>query len=449
MHRCKEVTLTRVIGKSNITIRKTVMYIRSILKQILPEKHWLGLKTLLHIQISYENFDQRYIAEWTSEHKKNPWVFGSKKYKSGINLVGYLQAIFGLGEAARSSILALQAAQIPHNTINYEAGLPDHHQIEAFSNHKTEKCFKYNTNLFHINPPELPHLWEGFNRRNLTGRYNIGVWYWELPDFPEDWLNIFGLVDEVWVATQFIRDSISAKSPVPVTIIPPCIHTTYNTGLTRSDFKLPDDRFLFFCAYDISSVQTRKNPLGAIEAFKRAFLKSDTSVGLVIKIINARQNLGEVKLLHEALCGYSNIYFMEDILERSNVIALLNLIDAYVSLHRSEGFGLVPAEAMSLGKPVIMTKWSGNVDFMTDGNSCGVDYKLTSIKEKIGPYLPGQKWAEPDLDHAAFFMMKLRSDQEYCTQISEEAKKFIQEHFSAVGIGQLMKDRMQHIGLLE
>ena len=128
--------------------------------------------------------------------------------------------------------------------------------------------------------------------------------------------------------------------------------------------------------------------------------------------------------------------------------SLINLVDVYISLHRSEGFGLIPAEAMSLGKPVVMTKWSGNLDLMTADNSCGVDYQLIPLREDFGPYLPGQIWADPDLDQAAFYMQKLHSDALYYAQISEHARMDICNRFSPEVIGKMIKERLQQTGLV-
>ncbi len=420
----------------------------SFLRRVLPGRMWHALRSLLHDRIRFPNFETLLVAEWLRAREKHPWIPGSKEFGTGINLVGFLRTAKGIAEAARSSILALEAAKIPYSTIDYGVGAPSPPQIEVLFNPQHEKGFQYNATLFHINPPQLPRLWETFKKRDLTGRYHIGVWYWELPTFPDDWQFAFGLVDEVWAATQFVLDCISAKSPVPVVKIPPCIHTVYDPRLKRSDFNLPKDGFLFLCAYDVLSTQARKNPLGAIEAFQRAFPPNDPSVGLVLKINNAHQNPDEIRLLHEKLRGYSNCYFIEEVLEKPIFNALLNLVDTYVSLHRSEGFGLISAEAMSLGKPVIMTRWSGNVDLMTADNSCGVDYTLVPVREKVGPYLPGQIWADPDLDQAACFMQKLRSDRAYYEQISEHAQIFIRDYFSPEIIGQLVKDRMRQIGLI-
>ena len=389
-----------------------------------------------------------YIMQWRTAREQQTYKQRIKSEKFGVNVVSFFRATKGLSVAALSSIKALKVAQIPYTIVDCSTILPHHQLTQQLpeSPHGTE--FKYPINLLHLNPPELRHLWKLFSKSDLSGRYNIGVWYWELPELPQDWLFAFDLVDEVWAASQFIMDSISAVSPVPVVKIPPCIEIAVDRQLKRSDFDLPDDKFLFFCAYDVLSINARKNPMGAVMAFKRAFSEDNSSVGLVIRINNANENQSEIDQLRQALSGYKNVYFIENRLSKSHFNTLLSLIDVVVSLHRSEGFGLIPAEAMSLGKPVIMTRWSGNLDLMTTDNSCGVDYKLIRVVEKSGPYLPGQIWAEPDIDHAAFYMKKLRSDKLYYSQISKQAKKFISDHFSPEGIGKLIKERIDQIGLL-
>ena len=389
-----------------------------------------------------------YVKEWQSARIKFPWHPGSQEIEEGVNLVGYFRAVKGISEAARSSALALANAGIPYTVNDYEFGIPAEQQVDSLPHSPHGAGFKFNTNLIHINPPQLPFLWNSFAQGDLTARYNIGVWYWELPELPDEWLPAFSLVDEVWAATQFVYDSVSAKSSVPVIKIPPCIHPIYDQQLKRTDFDLPADRFLFMCAYDVLSTQARKNPLGAVNAFKKAFPKNNLSVGLVIKVNNASENPHEVRQLNEHIAGYQNCYIIEDIFDKAKFNSLLNVVDAYVSLHRSEGFGLIPAEAMSFGKPVIMTRWSGNLDFMTANNSCGVDYKLIPVGEQAGPYLPGQFWADPDINHAAFLMQKLVTDRSYYAEISYHAKKTIQKDFSLDRIGQLIKDRLTNIGLI-
>jgi len=150
---------------------------------------------------------------------------------------------------------------------------------------------------------------------------------------------------------------------------------------------------------------------------------------LVIKINNVNENTMQVQHLKEELKGWENCYFIEEIFSKERFNALLNCVDVYVSLHRSEGFGLIPAEAMYLGKPVIMTNWSGNTDFMTKDNCCPVDYELVRIDQAIGVYKAGQIWAEPDINQAAKYMKKIISDRQYYHWVSQNGKKTIQKNY--------------------
>lgn len=422
--------------------------LKLIIRKAIPTEIWLALKSLLPGKTIHAAIGKIHTREWREAREKFPWRPNARELKEGINLVGYFRAVKGISEAARSSALALDSAKIPYTVNDYEFGIPEWQRIAVMPNSQYGDGFEFNTNLIHVNPPQLPYLWSSFKKENLTSRYNIGVWYWELPELPDEWQPAFGLVDEIWAATQFIFDSVSAKAPIPVVKIPPCIYPVYNQQLKRSDYNLPAERFLFLCAYDVLSIQARKNPLGAVDAFKRAFPKDDMSVGLVIKVNNAAENPREIRQLYSYLNGYSNCYVIEEVFDKPIFNSLLNVVDAYVSLHRSEGFGLIPAEAMSFGKPVIMTRWSGNLDFMTPNNSCGVDYKLVPVSGQSGPYMSGQFWADPDIDHAAFLMQRLISDKQYYSEISSQAQKTIRDDFSPHQIGQLIKKRMMSIGLI-
>ena len=401
---------------------------------------------IYHFYLQYwPKKSQRAINQWRRRRKSHRTNKKQLPEIDGLNVVSFLLTAKGIAEAARANIMALRFAKIPYTTIDCGVTIPDNQKVEPLPHSEFGHQFTFNTNLLHINPIELLNLWSHVNKKHLSSLYNIGVWYWELPKFPEDWKFAFDLVDEVWVATQFVYDSVSAVSPHPVTIIPPCIQVNYNASLTRSDFGLPDDRFLFLCAYDVLSYQDRKNPMAAIEAFKRAFPKDDSSVGLVIKTSHTQTDTGRLKELYEAVKGYSNCYFIKETYKKKDFNALIHIVDTYISLHRSEGFGLIPAESMSLGKPVIMTKWSGNLDLMTDNNSCGVDFKLIPIKYTSGPYKTGNIWADPDVDHAASFMKKLVNDRDYYTVISRNAQKTMATDFSIENVSNKIKDRLNQI----
>jgi glycosyltransferase involved in cell wall biosynthesis len=387
-----------------------------------------------------------YLGIWRWHKARNQEIKSNlSQYKQGINIIGYFQTAKGIGEAARRSVNAFDVAQIPYSIVNYEKGIQKSIQTEVLPSAFYLNKFVYNINIIHLNPPELPFLFAKFGSKNLANRYTIGVWYWELSNMPDAWLSSFDLVDEVWVASQFVFDAVASRATVPVIKIPPCINVQYNPFLQRKDFSLPSNAFLFLCAYDVMSIQERKNPLGAVYAFKSAFDKNDLSVGLVIKVNNAIQDQQEIEHLHASIENYSNCYIINDTFEKTKMNSLINLCDVYVSLHRSEGFGLLPAEAMSLGKPVIMTKWSGNLELMTDENSCGVDYHLIQIEENQGPYLTGQYWAEPDIEHAASYMKKLFLDSDYYKDISRHANIYIKKHFSPQIVGELISSRLRDI----
>jgi len=440
--------IIRLHGALARSTYRGIVWLKAIARALLPRRIWAALRSALGPWTSSPAIGGRLAEEWRIARKQASGTRTSLAFPSGINLIGYLRAAKGISEAARGNLLALQAAGIPYSAIDYEVDIPAYQQTEELPRGVNRQGFKYRGNLIHINPPLLPYLWSAYGRHELAGRPNIGVWYWELPDFPADYAFAYDLVDEIWVGSRFVWDSVSARSPVPVTLIPPCVSVALDDRLRRADYNLPADCFLFLCAYDVLSVQARKNPMGAVEAFKRAFSPNDQSVGLVIKVNNAREDPIAMEGLRRRLDGYTNCHFIERALSRLAMNSLINLVDAYISLHRSEGFGLIAAEAMYLGKPVVMTRWSGNVDFMTDENSCGVDSRLIPVGGAAGPYAPDQLWADPDLDQAAAYLKRLRGDPEYCASISRNASMTVRTGFSPEAVGGLMRKRFTELGLL-
>jgi glycosyltransferase involved in cell wall biosynthesis len=160
---------------------------------------------------------------------------------------------------------------------------------------------------------------------------------------------------------------------------------------------------MFLFIFDYYSTIERKNPVGLIEAFKQAFAPGEGPV-LVVKSINGHNNRGKREALRHAASGRSDILLVDEFYSPEHKSGIVSLCDAYVSLHRGEGFGLGMAEAMALGKPTIGTRYSGNLAFMDDQNSYLVDFELGTVPEGAGPYPAGSEWANPDVDHAARLM---------------------------------------------
>lgn len=364
----------------------------------------------------------------------------------GVNLVAYIRAEMGLGAAARGMAQALESAAIPFNVLNFEYGNPSFHRDQSWS-HKEVVSSSYDFTILVVNPDNIANAKDLVQKHNVSDRYTIGCWSWELPEIPDSWLSAFALVNEVWVPSRFVQDAISAKSTVPIFRVPHAISLGPTNKFSRKSFDFPARQFLFLTMGDTQSQLTRKNPLGTIRAFKKAFPREDESVGLVVKInnVNTRHDDREtLDLLKAEIEGYKNIYLLETGMTRAKIDSLLAVSDCFVSLHRSEGFGLGPAEAMSLGKPVILTNWSGNTDYMTPANSIGIDYELIPVGKQYGPYAPDQLWANPDLGRAAYWMKRLVKDPALAQKIGRLGQETITKEFSPQAVGQIIQKRLTY-----
>ena len=281
-------------------------------------------------------------------------------------------------------------------------------------------------------------------RVSFDGRYNIAFWLWELEEFPNEWVPYINLLDEIWTPSEFISTALRKKTEKPVYTIPYCVTAEADTETYgRTYFQLPEDRFLFLMMYDAQSIQERKNPMGVIQAFQKAFSPERTDVGLVIKVNSA--DSGTLKKIRQAAGAYDNIYLILDNLEKIQVNSLIACVDVFVSLHRAEGFGLVLAEAMLNHVPVIATNWSANTEFMDEESACMVDYKLVTLERDIYPYRRGNRWAEPNLREAASYMARLAEDRSYYEDKSERAYRSIKQELSMDTVCGKMKDRLRDI----
>ncbi|HTQ83300.1 MAG TPA: glycosyltransferase, partial [Pseudolabrys sp.] len=239
----------------------------------------------------------------------------------------------------------------------------------------------------------------------------IGYWAWELPKLPPLWARGFRFVHEIWVPSTFTRDAIAGATGLPVRVVPHPLPKRPVTPDMRGKLGLPRDALIALNVFHLGSAYTRKNPLAAVAAFRKAFGEAGREL-LVIKLIDNGGH-GVRHELDAAIAGSSNIRLIEGTLLEADMTGLIAAADIVISLHRSEGFGLVPAQAMALGKPVIATGWSGNLDFMTERNSALVSYTLVPVRDSEGTFDPaGQQWAEPDICHAAEWLRRLAASPE-------------------------------------
>jgi glycosyltransferase involved in cell wall biosynthesis len=211
----------------------------------------------------------------------------------------------------------------------------------------------------------------------------------------------------------------------------------------RARFGLPRDKFLFLSLFDLNSYSARKNPRAAIEAFRLSGLAG--SCALVIKVQNVAGNEADFAALQTSVRDLPGTVLLTETLSRAEITALEAACDCFVSLHRSEGFGLAIAESMLLGKPVISTDWSATAEFVNADNGCPVPAKLVTLDQNHGPYAKGSTWAEPDVKHAAEWMKRLFADRALAARLGAAARTTIETRFAPAVIGARYRKRLESI----
>jgi glycosyltransferase involved in cell wall biosynthesis len=404
--------------------------------------HWL-LPLAVRQRIHGWMFNRAYVKA-TPPVSSSTGQSGIKGKPMGINLIGYLQAELGVGEAARATNRAATAAGIPVSLIDFRKGVASRMGEVIENDNRTAPT--HPVNILHINADQLPYA-VADHHEQLQGRYNIGVWNWELPEFPDEWLESFQFLDEVWAPSTFCQQAFSAKSPIPVCHIPYCITIDAPAHIGRAELGLPVEPFMFLFMFDVLSVPERKNPSGLLQAYRKAKSGFNRDVILVVKMINTKTDHPLLEEMRQAAAADSSIILIERYLDRPDLNALFNVADSYISLHRSEGFGLTLAESMYLGKPVIGTGWSSTADFMDPWNSFPVRYRLIQLEQDYGPYKKGQWWADPDIDDAAETMLRVVNDPEEAQRRAARGKELMRTAYSPQAIGARIRDRLTSIGL--
>lgn len=386
------------------------------------------------------------IFDFANRNAPYSGAFARKHTKIGLNIAGFLTADLGIGESARCMVRAADAVGLPAALVPLKLHCKNRLGDETFA-HRLQDENPHAFNVVHLDPPASQDIDHHHGPGFRAGKYNIAYWAWELPEFPDTWVPACIYFDEIWCPSDFARDAIAMKVGLPVITMPHAIAFERPAAApARERFGLPPDRFLFLVLYDLNSYSARKNPEAVIAAFRSSGL-AGRDAALVLKVHNVRGNEADLAALRAAVADLPGTVILTETLSRQEIYQLEAACDCYVSLHRSEGFGLAVAECMYLGKPVISTDWSATTEFLHAGNGCPVRFELRQLDRNYGPYGKGQVWAEAEVEHAADWMRRIRHDPGLAARLGAAARQTIESRFSPRVIGTRYRRRLENIAM--
>jgi glycosyltransferase involved in cell wall biosynthesis len=356
----------------------------------------------------------------------------------GVNVLAHFRSPSGVQEGAFNCVRALHEAGVPTSCRDIPAGMAS--DLPGRAGFLGLELF--DTSLLFVAPEPLLDIYyprAGLRRR--PGVRRVAFWAWELEQVPAAWARHAEVIDEIWAPSRFTAEALARVVPVPTFAMSYGLELPPFDPLSRSHFGLPEGRFLFLFLFDMCSVMERKNPLGLIRAYRRAF-GGDPRAALAIKVSRPAADPVEFARLKQA-ADEAGVLLLDRVVPRAEALALLDCCDCYVSLHRSEGFGLTLAEAMLLGKPVVTTAYSGNLDFMTADDSRLVGYELAPITQDLPFYPKGALWAEPSVEEAAGHLRWAFDHPEAARALGARARAAAGRRLSVPEVGRRMRQRLE------
>jgi hypothetical protein len=358
----------------------------------------------------------------------------------GVNVISHFCNPSGIQQAALWTKAALERAgmrtscrDVPVPRRTYPVNREEWLGLETFPV----------TVLTHAGTPYFTSAYERSGLHRREGVYRIAYWAWELERVPSDWSAAAAQVDEIWSPTPFVAQAMRSAISLPVHEMLPGVEVGPVQKVGRDEFGIPESHCLFLFMFDLHSQLHRKNPEGVIGAFTKAFRAGDEA-SLVIKVSGGDIHSSDLAML-ETICRVENVLLVHELMSRERAYGMVEMCDCFVSLHRSEGFGLGMAEAMLLGKPVIATGYSGNLAFMNRENSLLVDYNMVEIAEDRPIYTRGNHWAEPSVEHAASLMRHVYENRDEATARARTAQPQIKDLLSIAAAGRRMRRRLEQI----
>ncbi|MBL8751326.1 MAG: glycosyltransferase [Planctomycetes bacterium] len=390
-------------------------------------------------------------VRWTRVGDVGVAELAAGERRVAMNFIGFLSSNMGLGVTARNFIRLFDDAGFDLHLVDLPLpfGRSRHDLGQGHRFASVHEPSPHRVNFFVMSLQDVrDQLGRGFAALDLTGRINVALPFWELPRLPPACVSVLDQLDVVLAASDFVRDQLKAEAHCPPVVeIGHPLYLPQGVAADRARFGIPADRVAFLASFDLSSDTARKNPFAALTAFERAFSGDDRAC-FVVKVNSHREpsarEAPHLARLVEAVSRVPNARLVHEILGYADVMSLCASCDALVSLHRAEGLGLCLMEAMSLGKPVIATGWSGNTSYANQDNSCPVDFDLVPVRsETQAAYdacnlAPGSVWAEPAIEHAARWMRTLVDAPALRARIGAKARADMIAYQRRIGLGELV-----------
>ena len=399
---------------------------KRVLRKVLPR----------YIINRYSLFKLFFKVKDAVQHYSKPYVKG--KRPMGINLYGDFELGTGLSRSVNLLRDDMECANVPYSV----------HQVEEFSGIPAEEKKEqadYAINVFHIQPYYIPFLFDNIPQSARDEHYNIAHWAWETPDIPKEWIPLCDMFDEIWTPSAFVAKALRKVTNKPIKVYPHAVYQEKNIDTTefRNKYSIPPQAFLCLAMFDGLSGTERKNPDAAIRVFKNAFSDAPDDAFLLVKAKNSSG--ADARHLTKLLGDTKNVVHIEGKLSFEETDEILASVDALISLHRAEGFGLPVAEVMQYGGVVLSTDYSATKEFVNEQNGCPVKCKLVRTKKDYGVYRAGTIWAAPDEEDAALKLRAIYDDPVLRKRIGENARKTIRDQLSKEKIGKRIAARVKAI----
>lgn len=364
----------------------------------------------------------------------------------GVVHVGHPFTSISKGEELRSCATALASLMEPSRIYDLYRCTPrtDPDHVDLVQDRETE-ALGDGVRIFHLNGDEVPTALKTLAARGetLSAGRNVVIPAWELPRYPEAWCEHLRQFDEVWVISNFVKESLAA-SGIASHRIGVIVEMPKRAHLPRRHFGIRASAFVFLAFVDLSSYSDRKNPEGALELYKR--LRASQPYLDCQLVLKAKSADGDAATWLEAMKDEAadDIVFVDQPLSTFETHSLLAASDCFLSLHRAEGFGRVGAEAFWLNRPVIATGWSGSQDYMA-GNPGAVDCTLIPVRPDQYPMAEGQHWAEPDIDHALSIAERFLREPDHARAAAAAGRRAVEQDCSFRAVGLRMIDRISEL----